>query len=124
MDKTLFYGATKSDRSVALGPVHPSDSEVDSSDDNFSDEEKQAERAEESLSQEGKSSNGSSDSPSLSHSHRKRSRQSDASLPSKKAKKKTRFLVSVENEVDKKWQVKEEEAFTNLGSEKTKISQT
>uniref|UniRef100_V5HB70 Uncharacterized protein n=1 Tax=Ixodes ricinus TaxID=34613 RepID=V5HB70_IXORI len=100
MDKTLFYWATRSDRGAALAPVHPSDSEVDSSDDNFSDEEKQAEHAEESLSNEGRPSNGSSNSPSSSHSHRKLSQQSDSSLPSKKAKEETRVLVPFKSEAD------------------------
>lgn len=94
MDKTLFYGKSRSDRGVGLVPDHPSDSEVDSSDETFSDEE----CAEQSPRQQGRLSNGSGDS--LTYSHRKRSGQSCSSLASKRAKKKKRVLVPVANEAD------------------------
>lgn len=101
MDKDIFYGKRKTERGVAVVPLHPSDSELDSSDDDTSDETVHADTSVAPASQEDSVTSTPDRLTRMSLERCRRSLSASSSCPpSKKAKGRNRVLVPVSDDDD------------------------
>ncbi|KAL3195873.1 hypothetical protein MRX96_045483, partial [Rhipicephalus microplus] len=101
MDKDIFYGMRGTDRGVALVPLHPSGSELDSSDDDTSDETVHADASEAPPRQDHSMTSSPDRSTTASPERCRLSLSASRSCPpSKKAKGRNRALAPVSDDED------------------------
>ncbi|KAH6926039.1 hypothetical protein HPB50_013050 [Hyalomma asiaticum] len=101
MDKHFFYGKRETDKGVALVPLHPSDSELDSSDDDTRDETVHADTSEARPSQDYSVTSSPDRSATTSLERGRLSLSASRSCPpSRKAKGRNRVLVPVSDDED------------------------